>query len=172
MKVKLQTYFSTVPDDKFHIYSRREPMGVAALIVPWNGPLVMASWKIAPALAAGCSCVVKPATQTPLSTLRLGEIMIEAGMPSGVINILTGAGSEIGQQLAEHPDVDKISFTGSTSVGKSIIDSAKGNLKKVTLELGGKSPVIIFDDADLDAAVIRRCPSNFFKCGAGMCGRF
>ena len=159
------TELSTVPDARFHIYSRREPVGVAALIVPWNGPLVMASWKIAPALAAGCSCVVKPATQTPLSTLRLGELMAEAGVPPGVINILTGAGSEIGQQLAEHPDVDKISFTGSTSVGKSIIDAAKGNLKKVTLELGGKSPVIIFDDADLDAAVLGAAQAIFSNAG-------
>ncbi len=159
------TELSTVPDESFHIYSRREPVGVAALIVPWNGPLVMASWKIAPALAAGCSCIVKPAMQTPLSTIRLGELMTEAGIPPGVINILTGSGPEIGQQLAEHPHVDKISFTGSTPVGKSIIDAAKGNLKKVSLELGGKSPVIIFDDADLDAAIMGAAQAIFSNAG-------
>ena len=159
------TDFSAIPDESFHVYSLREPVGVAALIVPWNGPLVMASWKIAPALAAGCSCVVKPATQTPLSTIRLGELMMDAGVPPGVINILTGAGSKIGQQLAKHPDVDKISFTGSTSVGRSIIDAAKGNLKKVTLELGGKSPVIIFDDADLDQAIPGAANAIFSNAG-------
>jgi phenylacetaldehyde dehydrogenase len=143
---------STVPDQEFHIYTRREPIGVAALIVPWNGPLVQAAWKVAPALAAGCSCILKPATETPLSSVRLGEILLEAGVPPGVFNLLLGGGSTVGQLLAEHPDVDKVSFTGSTAVGKQIIDAARGNLKKVSLELGGKSPVIVYADADIEAS--------------------
>ncbi len=156
---------SIIPDQPFHIYTQREPIGVAALIVPWNGPLVQAAWKIAPALAAGCSVVVKPATQTPLSVTRLGELMIEAGVPDGVINIIPGRGSTIGSYLAEHPDVDKVSFTGSTEVGKQILESAKGNLKKVTLELGGKSPVIIFEDADLDLAIEGAAQAIFSSAG-------
>jgi phenylacetaldehyde dehydrogenase len=156
---------STVPDQDFHIYTRREPIGVAALIVPWNGPLVQAAWKVAPALAAGCSCILKPASETPLSSVRLGEILIEAGVPAGVFNILLGGGSSVGQLLAEHPDVDKVSFTGSTEVGKKIIDAAKGNLKKVSLELGGKSPVIVFEDADLDEAIAGAAQAIF--AGAG-----
>lgn len=156
---------STVPNQDFHIYTRREPIGVAALIVPWNGPLVQAAWKIAPALAAGCSCIVKPATQTPLTTVRLGELMVEAGVPAGVINILLGGGSTVGQLLAEHPDVDKVSFTGSTEVGKRIIDAAKGNLKKVSLELGGKSPVIIYEDADLEEAIPGAAQAIFSNAG-------
>ncbi|MCF7982169.1 MAG: aldehyde dehydrogenase family protein [Pseudomonadales bacterium] len=156
---------STVPDQDFHIYTRREPIGVAALIVPWNGPLVQAAWKIAPALAAGCSCVVKPATQTPLSTVCLAELMLEAGVPAGVINILLGSGSSIGQLLAEHPSVDKVSFTGSTEVGKRIIDAAKGNLKKVSLELGGKSPMIIYEDANLDEAIDGAARAIFSHAG-------
>ncbi len=156
---------SIVPDQAFHIYTQREPIGVAALIIPWNGPLVQAAWKIAPALAAGCSVVVKPASQTPLSVTRLGELMIEAGVPDGVINIIPGSGSSIGRWLAEHPDVDKVSFTGSTEVGKQIIDSAKGNLKKITLELGGKSPVIVFDDADLELAIEGAAQAIFSSAG-------
>ena len=156
---------STVPGEKFHVYTRREPIGVAALIVPWNGPLVQASWKIAPALAAGCSCIVKPATQTPLSTARLGELMIEAGVPAGVINILSGSGASVGQQLAAHSDVDKVSFTGSTEVGRSIVDAAKGNLKKVTLELGGKSPVIVFGDANIEEAIAGAAQAIFSNAG-------
>ena len=156
---------SIIPDQEFHIYTQREPIGVAALIVPWNGPLVQAAWKIAPALAAGCSVVVKPATQTPISVTRLGELMIEAGVPDGVINIIPGSGSIIGRFLAEHPDVDKVSFTGSTEIGKQIIDSAKGNLKKITLELGGKSPVIVFDDADLDLAIEGAAQAIFSSAG-------
>lgn len=144
---------STVPDTEFHIYTRREPIGVAALIVPWNGPLVQAAWKVAPALAAGCSCILKPASETPLSSVRLAELLMEAGVPPGVFNLLLGGGSTVGQQLAEHPDVDKVSFTGSTGVGKQIIDAAKGNLKKVSLELGGKSPIVVFADADLPSAI-------------------
>ena len=141
------------------------PLASAALIVPWNGPLVQASWKVAPALAAGCSCILKPATQTPLSTVRLGELMIEAGVPDGVINILLGQGSTVGQQLSASDDVDKVSFTGSTATGRRIIDAAKGNLKKVSLELGGKSPVIVYDDADLDEAIKGAAAAIFSSAG-------
>lgn len=156
---------STVPDQDFHIYTRREPIGVVALIVPWNGPLVQAAWKLAPALAAGCSCILKPASETPLSTVRLGEILVEAGVPAGVFNLLLGGGSTVGQFLAEHPGVDKVSFTGSTRVGRQIIDAAKGNLKKLSLELGGKSPVIIFNDADLDEAIVGAAQAIFSNAG-------
>ncbi len=156
---------STVPDQDFHIYTLREPVGVAALITPWNGPLVQAAWKIAPALAAGCSVVVKPATQTPLSTVRLGEILIEAGVPDGVFNILLGSGRKVGDFLARHPLVDKVSFTGSTEVGKNIISAAQGNLKKVSLELGGKSPMVVFDDADLEEAIGGAANAIFSNAG-------
>jgi phenylacetaldehyde dehydrogenase len=156
---------SIVPEQDFHIYTQREPIGVAALIVPWNGPLVQTAWKVAPALAAGCSCILKPATETPLTAVRLGEILQEAGLPDGVFNILLGGGSTVGQLLAEHSDVDKVSFTGSTRVGKSIIDAARGNLKKVSLELGGKSPVIIFEDADLEAAIAGAADGIFSNAG-------
>jgi len=156
---------STVPDEDFHIYTRREPIGVAALIVPWNGPLVQATWKLAPALAAGCSCILKPASETPLSSVRLGEILLEAGLPAGVFNLLLGGGSSVGHCLAEHPDVDKVSFTGSTAVGRRIIDAASGNLKKVSLELGGKSPVIIFKDANLQAAIEGAAQGIFSNAG-------
>ena len=138
-------------EGEFFAYTRREPIGVAALIVPWNGPLVQACWKLAPALAAGCSCVLKPAEETPLSVLVLAELARQAGLPDGVLNVVLG-GAKIGAQLAEHPQVDKVSFTGSTSVGKRIVSAAQGNLKKVSLELGGKSPMLVFPDADLDAA--------------------
>jgi len=160
---------STVPGQDFHIYTRREPVGVAALIVPWNGPLVQASWKVAPALAAGCSCILKPATQTPLTAIRLGELMIEAGVPAGVINILLGGGSTVGHQLSSSEDVDKVSFTGSTATGRRIIDAAKGNLKKVSLELGGKSPVIVYDDANIDEAIIGVAQGIFSSAGQ-VCG--
>ncbi len=156
---------SIVPDQDFHIYTRREPVGVAALIVPWNGPLVQASWKLAPALAAGCSCILKPASQTPLSAIRLGELCIEAGVPKGVVNIVLGGGASVGNLLARHDDVDKLSFTGSTQTGRSIIDAAKGNLKKLTLELGGKSPVIVFADADIDAAIEGAAQAIFSNAG-------
>ena len=136
---------------KFHAYTILEPVGVAALILPWNAPIMMAAWKLAPALAAGCTCVVKPAGETPLTALRLGELMVEAGVPAGVVNIVMGGGT--GAALAAHPDVDKVSFTGSTEVGRDIVYAATGNMKKLSLELGGKSPVIVFDDADLDLAI-------------------
>ncbi|MFD4183612.1 aldehyde dehydrogenase family protein, partial [Rhodococcus sp. NPDC058514] len=128
------------------------PVGVCGLIVPWNFPLLMASWKLAPALAAGNTVILKPAEQTPLTALLLGEVFQEAGFPPGVVNIISGFG-DAGAALSAHDDVDKIAFTGSTEVGKKIVDAAKGNLKKVSLELGGKSPNIVFADADFDAAV-------------------
>lgn len=140
-------------DLEFHAYSVKEPVGVAALITPWNGPLLSACGKLAPALAAGCSVVLKPAEQTSLSALRLGELALQAGIPAGVLNIVTGTGATVGAALVEHDGVDKVSFTGSTGVGKGIIAAAAGNMKRVTLELGGKSPVFIFDDANLDLAI-------------------
>ncbi|WP_158726798.1 aldehyde dehydrogenase family protein [Tomitella fengzijianii] len=140
------------PGGQFHAYTLREPVGVCGLIVPWNFPILMAAWKLAPALAAGNTVILKPAEQTPLSALLLGEVFTEAGFPPGVVNIVTGFG-EAGAALSGHDAVDKIAFTGSTEVGKKIVDAAKGNLKKVSLELGGKSPNIVFADADLEAAV-------------------
>lgn len=134
-------------------YTLREPVGVAGQIVPWNVPLSTAILKLAPALAAGCTVVMKPSEETPLSALALGGMILEAGIPAGVVNIVNGLGAEAGQALAEHPGVDKISFTGSTATGKRIIQAALGNLKKVSLELGGKSPVVVMPDADLALAV-------------------
>ncbi|MEA2509248.1 MAG: hypothetical protein QOG21_1330, partial [Actinomycetota bacterium] len=134
------------------VYTLREPVGVCGGIIPWNYPLVMASWKIAPALAFGNSVVLKPAEQTPLTALRLGQLCLEAGVPEGVVNIVTGFGEEAGQALAAHPDVDKLAFTGSTDVGRKILHASEGNLKRVTLELGGKSPNIVFSDANLERA--------------------
>jgi phenylacetaldehyde dehydrogenase len=146
-------------------YTRREPIGVAALITPWNAPLSMATWKLAPALAAGCTCVLKPAEETPLTALWLGEILLAAGVPAGVVNIITGFGEVAGAALASHDDVDKVAFTGSTEVGKLIVQAAAGNLKKVSLELGGKSPVVIFDDADLDRAIPGAAAAIFANSG-------
>ncbi len=137
---------------EWHAYTLREPVGVAALIVPWNYPLMMAATKMAPALAAGCTIILKPAEQTPLTALRLGELAAEVGFPEGVINIVTGFGETAGAALVEHAGVDKVSFTGSTEVGRLIVKAATGNLKRVSLELGGKSPVIVFPDADLATA--------------------
>jgi len=145
-------------------YTTREPIGVAGLIVPWNYPLSMAAWKVAPALAAGCCVVLKPAEQTPLTALRLGELALEAGFPPGVLNVVTGFG-DAGAALVAHPGVDKIAFTGSTEVGKLIVKAAAGNLKKVSLELGGKSPHIVFPDADLDAAAAAVASGIFFNQG-------
>jgi acyl-CoA reductase-like NAD-dependent aldehyde dehydrogenase len=133
-------------------YTLREPVGVVGAIVPWNFPLLIATWKVAPALAAGCTCVLKPATPTPLTALRLGELALEAGLPPGVLNVVPGGGSTAGIALVEHPMVDKIAFTGSTAVGQEIMRRAAGTVKRVSLELGGKSPNIVLADADLDAA--------------------
>ncbi len=135
------------------VYTTREPVGVVAAIVPWNFPLNLASWKFAPALAVGCAVVLKPASETPLTALAMAEIMEEAGFPPGAFNVLLGGGSTVGAALVQHPGVDKIAFTGSTAVGKGIMRAAADTLKRVTLELGGKSPNIIFADADLKAAV-------------------
>jgi len=134
-------------------YTTREPVGVVAAITPWNSPLVMAAMKLAPALAAGCAVVLKPAEETSLTAIRLGELMIDAGLPPGVVNIVTGFGAGAGAALTRHARIDKVAFTGSTAVGKLIVTAAQGNLKKVTLELGGKSPVIILGDADLRLTV-------------------
>jgi phenylacetaldehyde dehydrogenase len=146
-------------------YTLRQPVGVAGLIVPWNSPLLMAIVKLAQALAAGCSCVLKPAEQTPLSAIRLCELLQEAGVPDGVVNLVTGLGEEAGAALVAHPDVDKIAFTGSTEVGRTILRASAGNLKRVTLELGGKSPAILFDDADLEAALPALAGSIYRSAG-------
>lgn len=151
-------------------YTLREPVGVVGLIVPWNFPLLLASWKIGPALACGNTVVLKPAEQTPLTTLKLGEFVMEAGFPAGVVNILTG-GPETGKAIVAHPAIDKIAFTGSTAVGKDIMRGAADTLKRVTLELGGKSPNIVFSDADLDNAVKGAINGIFYGkgevCNAG-----
>jgi len=154
-----------MPGAEFHAYSRREPIGVVGQIIPWNLPLYMAALKLAPALAAGCTIVLKPAEQTPLSALRLGELILEAGFPEGVVNIVTGYGESAGAAIAAHDDVDKIAFTGSTEVGKLIVRAAAGNLKKVSLELGGKSPNVVFKDADLEAAIPNSANAIFFNHG-------
>ena len=147
-----------------HCYTRREPVGVCGQIIPWNFPMLMAAWKIAPALAAGCTVVLKPAEQTPLTALRIGELALEAGLPAGVLNVLTGEG-DTGAALVEHPGVDKIAFTGSTEVGREIGAKAGRALKRVTLELGGKSPNIILPDADLEAAVAGSFNAIYFNTG-------
>ena len=149
----------------WHAYTLREPVGVVGQIIPWNFPLMMAAWKLAPALAAGCTIVLKPAEQTPLSALRFGELIQEVGIPDGVVNIVTGFGETAGAALAEHPDVDKIAFTGSTEVGKLIVKAATGNLKRVSLELGGKSPAIVFPDADLELAITGTADAIFYNQG-------
>ncbi len=146
-------------------YTLREPMGVVGQIIPWNFPIQMAAWKLAPALACGNTVILKPAEQTPLTALRLGELICEAGFPEGVVNIVPGFGETAGAALAAHPDVDKIAFTGSTEVGKKILQASVGNLKRVTLELGGKSPNIIFPDADMKYAVRGAMNAIFFNQG-------
>ncbi|MCI0653508.1 MAG: aldehyde dehydrogenase family protein [Methylococcaceae bacterium] len=159
------------PGARYHSYTRPEPVGVVGQIIPWNFPLLMAAWKLAPALAAGCTVVLKVAEETPLSALRLGEVMQEAGLPKGAVNIVTGFGETAGAALAAHPGVDKVAFTGSTEVGKLIVKAAANDLKKISLELGGKSPNIVFKDADLDAAIPGSASAIFFNqgqcCSAG-----
>ena len=157
------------PGSEFHAFTLREPVGVVGQIIPWNFPLLMAAWKLAPALACGCTVVLKVAEQTPLSALRLGELIQEAGIPDGVVNIITGFGETAGAALAAHDGVDKVAFTGSTEVGKLIVNAAAGNLKKVTLELGGKSPNVIFNDADLETAVAGAANAIFFNHGQCCC---
>ena len=153
-----------MPGANFHAYTLREPVGVCGQIIPWNFPLLMAAWKLGPALATGNCVILKPAEQTPLSALRLAELMAEAGLPEGVVNVVTGFGETAGAALAAHGDVDKIAFTGSTEVGKLIVQAAAGNLKKVSLELGGKSPNIVFDDAE-PGAVEGAANAIFFNHG-------
>src|SRR5579863_4928036 len=152
-------YGDTNPSDpSMFNYTLREAVGVCGQIIPWNFPLLMASWKIAPALACGNVVILKPAEQTPLTALRLGELICEAGLPEGVVQIVTGFGPGAGSSIAEHPDIDKVAFTGSTEVGKLILQASTGNLKRVSLELGGKSPNIVFADANMEQCV----PTSLF----------
>ena len=157
------------PGAMYHAYTLREPVGVVGQIIPWNFPLLMAAWKLAPALAAGCCVILKPAEQTPLSALRLGDLINEAGFPDGVVNIVPGYGETAGAALAAHDQVDKVAFTGSTEVGKLIVHAATGNLKKVSLELGGKSPNVVFKDSDIDAAIGGSASAIFFNQGQTCC---
>jgi len=170
-KVEGATIPISAPGAQYLAYTLREPVGVVGQIIPWNFPLIMASMKLGPALAVGCTVVLKPAEQTPLSALRLGELIMEAGFPDGVVNIVPGFGETAGAALAAHPDVDKIAFTGSTEVGKLILNAASGNLKKVSLELGGKSPNVVLQDADLEQAIPGSAMAIFFNqgeiCAAG-----
>jgi phenylacetaldehyde dehydrogenase len=166
-KIEGSTITSNVGD--YMIYTRREPVGVCALIVPWNYPLLLTMWKLAPALACGNTVILKPAEQTSLTALRLGELACEVGFPPGVINILTGRGEITGAALAAHPGVDKVSFTGSTEVGKSIAAVGATNLTRVSLELGGKSPNVVFADADLEAAASGAAWGIFYNMGEDCC---
>jgi len=161
----------TIPiNGPYFCYTRHEPVGVVGQIIPWNFPLLMQAWKWGPALAAGCTIVLKPAEQTPLSALRVGELALEAGFPPGVINIVPGFGETAGAAISEHMDIDKVAFTGSTEVGKLIMQAAaRSNLKRVTLELGGKSPNIVFADADIDAAIDGSHFGLFFNQGQCCC---
>jgi phenylacetaldehyde dehydrogenase len=161
---------NTIPfSPKYFAYTRREPVGVVGQIIPWNFPLLMAAWKLGPALATGCTVVLKPAEQTPLSALLLGELIAEAGFPDGVVNVVPGYGETAGAALAAHPDVDKVAFTGSTEVGKLIVQASTGNLKKVSLELGGKSPNIVFADADMKPTISGAASAIFFNHGQCCC---
>jgi len=156
-------------DSNFLSYTRHEPVGVCGQIIPWNFPLVMQAWKLAPALATGCTVVLKPAEQTPLSALRIGELIVEAGFPPGVVNIINGFGPTAGAAITSHPNIDKVAFTGSTEVGKIIMAEAAKTLKRVTLELGGKSPLIVCKDADLDKAVELSHYALFYNHGQCCC---
>ena len=152
-KIEGKTPQLSAPGRQFHAYTRREPIGVVGQITPWNGPVTALSWKLGPSLAAGCTSVFKPSEETPLSSLKIGELLIEAGVPAGVVNIIPGLGDPVGAAMSRHPGIDKIAFTGSTEVGKVITRSAADNLKKVSLELGGKSPMLVFADADIEQAI-------------------
>ena len=158
-----------VPGHEYAAFSLREPVGVVGAIIAWNFPLLLATWKSAPALAAGCTVVLKPAEETPLTALRLGELITEAGFPKGTFNVVTGTGPGAGAPLCNHPGVDKITFTGSTEVGRLVVQAAAGNMKKVTVELGGKSPVIVLDDADVDMAIAGAASAVFFNHGQTCC---
>lgn len=160
---------SLLPDQTFVGYSLREPVGVVGAIIAWNFPFLLAAWKLAPALAAGCTVVLKPAEETPLSALYLGQLIAEAGFPAGVVNIVPGFGDTAGAALSSHPDVDKVTFTGSTEVGRLIARAATGNMKKVTLELGGKSPTIVFGDVDAGTAIAGAASAIFFNHGQTCC---
>jgi betaine-aldehyde dehydrogenase len=149
----------------------REPIGVVGLIVPWNFPILMASWKVAPALAAGNTAILKPASYSPMTAIRLGELALEAGIPPGVLNIVTGPGGTAGASIAAHPGVGKVAFTGETTTGQEIMRLASGNVKKISLELGGKSPNIVFADADLERFAKESPYSVFDNCGQDCCAR-
>jgi len=164
-------YGETIPVAGGVAATFREPLGVVGLIVPWNFPLNIASWKLGPALACGNTVVLKPAELTPLSALRLAELCLEAGIPEGVVNVLVGKGSVVGQRLIEHPDVAKIAFTGSTEVGRLVMQGAAGTIKRVTLELGGKSANVIFEDADLERAAAAAPYAVFDNAGQDCCAR-
>ncbi len=153
------------PGTRIEAWTLREPVGVVAAITPWNSPLVLTAMKLAPALAAGCAVVLKPAEDTSLTAIRLAELMLESGLPAGACNVVTGYGAEVGAALAAHPGVDKVAFTGSTQTGRAILDAARGNLKRVSLELGGKSPAIVLPDADLDLAIPGVANAIFFNAG-------
>ncbi|MGH7789490.1 MAG: aldehyde dehydrogenase family protein, partial [Candidatus Binatia bacterium] len=168
-KIEGETIPVSTPGLQVLNYTLREPVGVVGQIIPWNFPLLMAAWKLGAALACGNTVVLKPAEQTPLSALRLGELLEEAGFPAGVVNIVTGFGETAGAAIAAHPDIDKVAFTGSTEVGHAIMRAAAGNLKRVSLELGGKSPNIVFADADLDAAAIGAASAIYFNHGQCCC---
>src|SRR5246500_1617342 len=163
-----ETIENSLPGEYFS-YTLKEPVGVVGAIIPWNGPLGATIWKVGPALATGCTVVLKPAEEAPLTSLRLGELLLDAGVPPGVVNIVPGYGETAGAALAAHPGVDKVAFTGSTEVGKLIVQAAAGNLKKVTLELGGKSPNIVLDDADVEAAIPGAASAIFFNHGQCCC---
>ena len=164
-------YGQTIPVAGGEAMTFREPLGVVGLIVPWNFPLNISSWKLGPALACGNTVVLKPAELTPLSALRLAELVLEAGIPEGVVNVLVGKGSVVGQRLIEHPDVAKIGFTGSTEVGRLVMQGAAGTIKRVTLELGGKSANVIFEDADLERAAAAAPYAVFDNAGQDCCAR-
>jgi phenylacetaldehyde dehydrogenase len=171
-KIHGQTFPISVPytpSAQYHAYTLKEPIGVVGQIIPWNFPLLMAAWKLGPALATGCAVVLKPAEQTPLSALRLAALMQEAGLPDGVLNVITGFGETAGAAVAAHPGIDKVAFTGSTEVGKLIVKAAANDLKRVTLELGGKSPNVVFADADLDTAIPGAANAIFFNHGQCCC---
>ncbi|MGW6172260.1 aldehyde dehydrogenase family protein [Arthrobacter sp. NPDC055138] len=153
------------PGAEYHAYTQRKPAGAVGLITSWNSPFGMGSWKVAPALAAGCSAVLKPSEVTPLTSILMGEIALEAGLPGGVLNVVVGEGARVGRAMVEHPGLDKISFTGSTATGREIAMGALTNMKKVTLELGGKSPVLVFADANLDEAIAGAAGAIFSNAG-------
>ena len=167
-----KVFGQTIPVSKPGLdFTLREPIGVVGLIVPWNFPLLMASWKLGPALAAGNTCILKPASYTPLTAMRLGELALEAGFPPGVLNVVTGPGGTAGASIAAHPGIGKVAFTGETTTGQEIMRLAAGNVKKISLELGGKSPNIVFADADLDKFARESPYAVFDNSGQDCCAR-